>query len=145
MKKIIYYGLCLLIGMVFITGCKINLQEKKNNQKKEEINNSNKVRNNMKISINEKEYNIVLEDNKTVEELIKELPHEFIMNDLNQNEKYIYLDHSISTSSENPKIIHKGDVMLYGDNCFVIFYQTFKTSYSYTKIGYIPNLDELDN
>jgi hypothetical protein len=29
--------------------------------------------------------------------------------------------------------------MLYGDNCVVLFYETFTTSYSYTKIGSIDN------
>lgn len=29
--------------------------------------------------------------------------------------------------------------MLYGSNCLVLFYETFNTSYSYTKIGKIEN------
>ena len=35
--------------------------------------------------------------------------------------------------------------MLYGDNCLVIFYKSFDTSYSYTKIGHINNLPDLGN
>ena len=35
--------------------------------------------------------------------------------------------------------------MLYGNNCLVIFYKSFDTSYSYTKIGHIDNLDNLGN
>ena len=33
--------------------------------------------------------------------------------------------------------------MLYGNNCLVIFYKSFDTSYSYTKIGHIDNLEDL--
>ena len=33
--------------------------------------------------------------------------------------------------------------MLYGNNCIVIFYESFNTSYSYTKIGYIENPDNI--
>jgi len=33
--------------------------------------------------------------------------------------------------------------MLFGDNCLVIFYKSFDTSYSYLKIGHINNLPDL--
>ena len=35
--------------------------------------------------------------------------------------------------------------MLYGNNCLVVFYKSFNTSYSYTKIGHIENLSDLGN
>ena len=67
------------------------------------------------------------------------------MKELNGNEKYVYLDSKLPVSEYSPKHINKGDVMLYGNNCLVIFYKSFDTSYSYTKIGHIDNLDDLDN
>ena len=67
------------------------------------------------------------------------------MSELNGNEKYIYLNTTLPTNTSNPKHINSGDVMLYGDNCLVIFYKSFDTSYSYTKIGHIDNLDNLGN
>ena len=33
--------------------------------------------------------------------------------------------------------------MLYGDNCLVVFYESFDTEYSYTKIGHIEGLLEM--
>jgi hypothetical protein len=73
------------------------------------------------------------------------LPLELSMSDLNDNEKYTYLDSSLPTNPYNPKHIETGDVMLFGDNCLVIFYESFNTSYSYSKIGHINNLPELDD
>ena len=35
--------------------------------------------------------------------------------------------------------------MLFDNGCLVIFYKSFDTSYSYTKIGYIDNLPDLGN
>ena len=35
--------------------------------------------------------------------------------------------------------------MLYGSDCLVLFYDSFSTSYSYTKIGYLDNPEGLKN
>ena len=99
----------------------------------------------MKAIINNKEYIVNLESNETVNSLIKLLPMSITMNELNGNEKYIYLDNNLPTNSYIPKHINAGDVMLYGNNCLVIFYKSFDTSYSYTKIGHIDNLEDLGN
>ena len=99
----------------------------------------------MEAIINDKEYVINLEDNETVKAFIKLLPKEFNMNELNGNEKYTYLDSSLPVNESNLKKVNAGDVMLYGDNCLVIFYKSFNTSYSYTKIGHIDNLLDLGN
>ena len=133
MKKIL---LIIIFCVVTITGC--NFKEENKN-----IDNTKKVEDSVKIIIDNKEYTITLQDNKTVNEFINMLPLEIEMNDLNNNEKYTYLDKELSTNSNNPKHINKGDVMLFGNNCLVIFYESFDTSYSYTKIGHIDNLPDL--
>ena len=109
------------------------------------VNSNIEVINSVKIVINNNEYTINLEDNETVKSFIKLLPTELTMSELNGNEKYIYLDNKFTTDSKVPEIINKGDVMLYGNNCLVIFYKTFTTTYSYTKIGHINNLEDLNN
>lgn len=98
----------------------------------------------MNINIDGKKYSVSLEDNETVKELILRLPLELKMNELNGNEKYYYLDESLPTSSERVGRIQKGDIMLYGDDCLVIFYESFNTPYSYTRIGRIDNPDNLN-
>ena len=127
MKKILY-TLFLLIISISIIGC-----EKNNNV-------TEKVSDTVKVFINDKEYKLNLYDNETSSSLVKLFPIEVTMKTLNENEVYVYLDEKLPTNSSNPKTINAGDVMLYGDNCLVIFYKTFNTSYSYTKIGHIDDL-----
>ena len=100
---------------------------------------------NIIITIENKKYEAILYDNSTTKELIKKFPITITMSDLNGNEKYYNFSKSFSTSSENVANINKGDIMLFGDDCLVIFYKSFSTRYRYTKLGYIKNLEDLEN
>ena len=150
MKKILIIVICCLL---LFTGCKnnynndnINKNETNNSiTQNNDINGSDEKVSNIKVTINDKTYTLKLENNNTVEEFVDLLPQEFTMNELNGNEKYVYMNNSLTTNQYNPKHIEKGDVMLYGDNCLVIFYKSFDTSYSYTKIGHIDNMTNLGN
>ena len=134
--------LLILVGCILlITGCVNNSNNNSTNDTKE----SDIEMPNIKVIINDKTYMLKLENNKTVYEFLELLPQEFMMNELNGNEKYFYMNDSLTTDSYYPKHIDAGDVMLYGDNCLVIFYKSFDTSYSYTKIGHIDNLEDLGN
>lgn len=140
MKKVLL-NILIILSLFIITGC-----DSKDNDvliDKGKINDLNEVNNSMKAIIDGKEFAITLEKNETATAFKNLLPREFVMSELNGNEKYIYLNTSLPTNSYNPKEIKAGDVMLYNDNCLVIFYKTFNTSYSYTKIGHIDNLPDL--
>ena len=100
---------------------------------------------NIIITIKNKKYEVILYDNSTTKELIKKFPITITMSDLNGNEKYYNFSKSFTTSSENVANINKGDIMLFGDNCLVIFYKSFSTRYKYTKLGYIKNTEDLEN
>ena len=156
-KKILIVSICIIlfiiVAYIFFN---FNNKEKTNlNSISDRANNSNiqseskeseNIMNiNAKIIIDNKEYEIKLEDNKTAKEIIKLLPQEFKMTELNGNEKYIYLDTTLPTDSYKPNHIEAGDIMLFGDNCLVVFYKSFDTSYSYTKIGHIDNFPDLSD
>ena len=126
-------GIIIVIFVFTLTGC-----DKKDNKKE-----SDEKVNSIKVITSNKTYTLKLENNKTAEEFVNLLPQELTMSDLNSNEKYIYINKTLTADPYNPKHIEKGDVMLFGSDCIVIFYKSFDTTYSYTKIGHIDNLDDL--
>ncbi|WP_157151581.1 cyclophilin-like fold protein [Brachyspira sp. SAP_772] len=103
----------------------------------------NTLNNYVTLTINSKEYKLILYDNDTARDFLRMLPLTITMNDLNSNEKYHNLSTTLTTKSERVGSIKRGDFMLYGNNCLVLFYESFSTSYSYTRIGYIENTDGL--
>ena len=107
--------------------------------------NNNSNSKNIKLLIDNKKYSITLEDNETVDALINNIPLGLSMSNLNGNEFYSYLEFTLPTNSYNPGKINKGDIYLYGNNCLVIFYESFNTSYSYTRIGKLDDIEALDD
>lgn len=147
-SKIISVAVVLAL-LLSITACgnktDIKTDDISSNTSGETLNTKEQASETMNVNINGTNYVINLEDNATVRELCGKLPIECEMQELNGNEKYVYMDFSLPTSPSNPKHINAGDVMLFGDSCVVIFYKSFNTSYSYTKIGHIDNLPDLGN
>lgn len=95
---------------------------------------------NIKITINSQIFTATLSDNETAKAFVKMLPMTINMTELNGNEKYYDLPNSLPTNSSNPQIINNGDFMLHGSRTLVLFYKTFSTSYSYTKLGTIDDI-----
>ena len=95
----------------------------------------------IKLSINNKTFSATLNNNEAVKGLIERLPLTLNMQDLNSNEKYNYLDFSLPTSPSRPNRINAGDIKLFGDDCLVIFYESFNISYNYTDLGKIDNAE----
>ncbi|AGK54411.1 cyclophilin-like fold protein [Bacillus sp. 1NLA3E] len=92
------------------------------------------------IIVGNRKFTATLEDHNTAIALVKQLPLTVDMSELNGNEKYNYLSGNLrSDTSTSPGRIKEGDLMLYGNNCLVLFYKTFNTSYSYVKLGHIDN------
>ena len=97
----------------------------------------------MRITIGEYVFDAALEDNPAANALSEHLPLELKMSELNGNEKYNYLDFELPTDVYSPGQIQAGDIMLYGDSCLVVFYESFSTPYRYTKLGHIEDVTDL--
>ena len=95
------------------------------------------------ITVNGKKFNAEFYNNRTAKAFMTHLPATYKMKKLNGNEIYKYVGYDLPGKAKKVKKVHKGDIMLYGSDCIVIFYKTFKTSYSYTKIGRITNPKKL--
>ncbi|MDE7244373.1 MAG: hypothetical protein K2O18_10435 [Oscillospiraceae bacterium] len=91
------------------------------------------------LTVGEQSFSAALLDNETAKEFAAMPPITLNMSELNGNEKYFYMDNRLSTQSEQPGQIHTGDLMLYGDSCLVLFYDTFSSGYSYTRLGRVDD------
>lgn len=100
-------------------------------------------RDTMNINVNGQVASIQLEDNATTKALVTEAPFTIQMDDLHRNEKYHYFDKSFPTQSQAIKSIEAGDVLLYQNNCLVIFYQAAEPIVPYTRIGKISRFQEI--
>lgn len=95
--------------------------------------------NNITIRIGDKVFAATLSDNATAAAFKKLLPLSVTMTELNGNEKYFRLPTSVPTQESRPSSIRTGDLMLYGSNTLVLFYKSFPTTYSYTRIGRVDD------
>lgn len=97
----------------------------------------------MKITIGSTTFTATLASTATVTAFKAMLPLTLGMNDFNSNEKVCSLPTNLPTEASNPGRIQAGDIMLYGSSSLVLFYETFSTAYSYTRIGRIDDVSSL--
>ena len=93
----------------------------------------------MMIGVGGQKFRADLYDNETVRALQECLPMTLSMEELHGNEKFYYLDEGLPTNPENVSSIQTGDIMLFGSDCLVIFFENISASYSYTRIGHIED------
>lgn len=153
-KSVIIFALLFATALTALTACDADEDstevnppaagEDNDNEYGDNQNNGeeNEMNNRITIRVGDSSFTATLEDNATARAFAALLPMTVEMDDLNQNEKYCYLSHDLPAESYQPGTIHRGDLMLYGSRCIVLFYETFSTSYSYTRIGRLDDPSE---
>ena len=91
------------------------------------------------ITVGDARFSATLLDVPAARELLSRLPLTIDMRELNGNEKYYYFDSGFTAESERVGGIQAGDLMLYGTDCLVLFYDSFSTPYSYTRLGAVDD------
>ena len=93
----------------------------------------------MWMTIGERRFAITLADTEAARAFAAMLPLTIDMADLNSNEKHADLPRSLPMSASRPGTIRNGDLMLYGSRTLVVFYLTFDSSYSYSRLGRVDD------
>jgi hypothetical protein len=91
------------------------------------------------VTVGERRFAITLNDTEAARAFAAMLPLTIAMADLNSNEKHAELPASLPANASRPGTIRNGDLMLYGTNTLVLFYVTFESSYSYTRLGRVDD------
>jgi hypothetical protein len=91
------------------------------------------------MAVGERRFAVTLADNEATRAFVSQLPLTLDMPDLNGNEKHVKLPKALPTSASRPGTIRNGDLMLWGADTLVVFYLTFDSPYSYTRLGRIED------
>jgi hypothetical protein len=97
----------------------------------------------MWMTVGERRFAITLADTEAARAFAARLPLTLDMAELNGNEKHADLPQGLPADASRPGTIHNGDLMLYGSTTVVIFYKTFRSSYSYTHLGRVDDPSDL--
>ena len=93
----------------------------------------------MKIAVDEKVFTATIEKSDTAAAFVALLPLTVAMHDVNRNEKAYDLPARLPSADASPRTIQAGDLMLWSSRTVVVFYKSFSTSYSYTRLGRVDD------
>ena len=97
----------------------------------------------MWLTVGERRFAITLTDNAAARAFAAQLPLTLDMSELNGNEKHAGLRSALPANASRPGTIRNGDLMLYGASTVVVFYETFDSSYAYTRLGRVDEPADL--
>ncbi|HSF53734.1 MAG TPA: cyclophilin-like fold protein [Algoriphagus sp.] len=130
-------AMILLFGLISHAG--MSCQSEENPSLTPDSNEMEQSGSKISIQVGSQSFIATLAENAAATALASMLPLTLEMSDLNRNEKFAQLPENLPTNASNPGGIRNGDLMLWGANTFVIFYESFPTSYPYTRLGKIDD------
>ena len=94
----------------------------------------------IQVVVNGVAFTATLDAGAAGRELLSRLPLTLTMEELHGNEKYCYTGESFDGGSYVPTTIQEGDLMVFGSDCLVLFYQTFANDgWGYQRVGHIDD------
>jgi hypothetical protein len=147
-SKAMLYHLLIFILAIMACNSKSSMDQNSNNNPGQENSGTGSSEvdsssNQLKIKIGSRTFNAILVSNPTVTAFKARLPMTVNMTELNGNERLYNFSSTLPANASNPRNIATGDLMLYGSTTLVLFYESFPTSYSYTRLGKIDNASGL--
>lgn len=91
------------------------------------------------MTVGERRFTVTLADTQAARAFAARLPLTLHMTDLNANEKEFNLSEALPANPSRPGTLRHGDLMLWGANTVVVFYLTFDSPYSYTRLGRVDD------
>lgn len=91
------------------------------------------------MAVGERRFAVALADTEAARAFVAQLPLTLDMPDLNGNEKHVKLPKPLPANATRPGTIRNGDLMLWGADTLVVFYLSFDSPYSYTRLGRIED------
>lgn len=144
--KYLLATMILVVPLVVSSGCSsedaapVSPTTQENLSETEEV-----MKDTIRITIGERVFKATLEANDAATAFKAMLPLTINMGELNGNEKFFDFPSNLPANASNPRTINSGDLMLWGSKTLVLFYKTFSTSYSYTRLGKIEDPGGLSN
>lgn len=143
-KQWLLHGLGLVLGLLVLGGCRASQPEAPVAVTQDAAGASAKPEEaRMWMTVGERRFAITLADTDAARAFAAQLPLTLDMAELNGNEKHAGLPKPLPTDASRPGTIRNGDVMLYGSDTLVVFYETFRSSYSYTRLGWVNDPGDL--
>ena len=146
MKKIVLFTTLLVtvvVPLIVSSGCSsediVPAQSSQENLNE----NEEAMKDTITITVGGRAFKATIETNDAATAFKAMLPLTLNMSDLNSNEKFFDFPSNLPANPSNPRTINSGDLMLWGSNTLVLFYKTFNTSYSYTRLGKVENPSDL--